>query len=155
MLEDDAAYHDKAKAFSSLMKDITEFLASIDLRAGMRPLDTKVTYQDSCHLAHGQKISAAPRKLLRSIPGVTFYDMPTADVCCGSAGTYNIVHNDLAMALLKDKMAIVNACGAQVIATANPGCLIQLTAGARLYGQHQRVMHVVELMDEAYSKPAT
>jgi glycolate oxidase iron-sulfur subunit len=154
ILEDDPAYHDQAQRFSSLMKDITEFLASIELRPGMRPLDTKVTYQDSCHLAHGQKISAAPRKLLRSIPGVIFYDMPTADVCCGSAGTYNIVHNELAMSLLKDKMAIVNACGAQVIATANPGCLIQLTAGARLYGQNQRVLHVVELMDEAYSKPA-
>ncbi len=154
LLEDDPAYHDRARRFTGLMKDITEFLASIELRPGMRSLDCVVTYQDSCHLAHGQKITAAPRKLLRGIPGVTFYEMQTADVCCGSAGIYNIVHNQLAMSLLKDKMAIVNSSGAQVIVTANPGCILQLRAGARLYGQGQRVLHVVELLDEAYSNPA-
>ncbi|MGA7409236.1 MAG: heterodisulfide reductase-related iron-sulfur binding cluster [Bryobacteraceae bacterium] len=153
LLEDDSAYHEKAKRFVGLMKDITEFLASIELRPGMRALDTVVTYQDSCHLAHGQKITAAPRKLLRSVPGVTFYEMPTADVCCGSAGIYNIVHNELAMSLLKDKMAIVNSSAAQIIVTANPGCMLQLRAGSCLYGRGQRVMHVVELLDEAYSKP--
>jgi len=152
LLEDDLAYHDQARCFTGLMQDVTEFLASIELRPGMSPLDTVVTYQDSCHLAHGQKITAAPRKLLRSIPGVTYYEMPTADVCCGSAGIYNIVHNELAMSLLRDKMAIVNSTGAQIVVTANPGCMLQLRAGSRLYGHGQRVMHVVELLDEAYSK---
>jgi glycolate oxidase iron-sulfur subunit len=109
-----------------------------------------VTYQDSCHLLHGQKIKAAPRKLLRAIPGLTFREMPNADVCCGSAGIYNIVQNDMAMQILEHKMTSVNVTKAHVIATANPGCMLQLEAGARLYGTGQRVAHVVQLLDEAY-----
>jgi glycolate oxidase iron-sulfur subunit len=153
LLEDDPGYRDQAHRFTGLMRDITEFLASIELRPGMNPVHKVVTYQDSCHLAHGQKISAAPRKLLRGIPGLTYHEMPSADVCCGSAGIYNIVHNELAMSLLQHKMEIVNAGGAQIVATANPGCMLQLAAGCRLFGQGQRVMHVVELLDEAYSNP--
>ena len=87
LLHGDADYEHKANLFSGLMKDITEFLAAIELSDGMRPLPYSVTYQDSCHLLHGQKIKAAPRKLLRSIPGLTFREMPNADVCCGSAAS--------------------------------------------------------------------
>jgi glycolate oxidase iron-sulfur subunit len=109
-----------------------------------------VTYQDSCHLAHGQKVRAAPRKLLRSIPGLAFREMPLSDICCGSAGIYNVLHTDMAMALLEKKMATANATSADVIATANPGCMLQLRAGVELHGRGQRVAHVVELLDEAY-----
>lgn len=140
----------RAAQFKSLVKDVTEFLASIELNRDMRPLDCTVTYQDSCHLAHGQKIREAPRKLLRSIPGLTFREMPMADVCCGSAGIYNVVENEMALSILEHKMEHVNTTHASVIATANPGCLLQLRAGARLYGTSQRVVHVVELLDEAY-----
>jgi glycolate oxidase iron-sulfur subunit len=150
LLEHDAAYHDKAKAFVAKMKDITEYLAAIGLSGGMRPLNMTVTYQDSCHLTHGQKISEAPRKLLRSLPGVTFREMPAADVCCGSAGVYNIVEHEMADQLLQRKMESVAASGADIIATANPGCMLQLEAGARLYGKGQRVMHVIQLIDQAY-----
>ncbi len=135
------------------MKDVNEFLASIELNPAMRRLPYSVTYQDSCHLAHGQKIRVPPRKLLRAIPGLTFREMPLSDVCCGSAGIYNILHTDMAMSLLEKKMASANAVPAEVIATANPGCMLQLRAGVALHGRGQRVAHVVELLDEAYGAP--
>lgn len=151
LLESDEAYRERAEQFVHKMKDITEFLASIELNRQMAPLDFTVTYQDSCHLAHGQKIKAAPRKLLNAIPGLTFREMPMADLCCGSAGIYNVAHTDMAMQILKHKMENVGLTRASVIATANPGCMLQLAAGARLFGTGQRVVHVVELLDEAYS----
>jgi glycolate oxidase iron-sulfur subunit len=150
LLAGDQEYHDKAQQFTALMKDVTEFLASIELNENFRPLNYSVTYQDSCHLLHGQKIKAAPRKLLRAIPGITFREMPNSDVCCGSAGVYNIVENEMAMQILDHKMDAVNGTKADVIATANPGCLLQLEAGVRLHGHGQRVAHVVQLLDEAY-----
>ena len=141
---------DRGRRFSALMKDVTEFLAGIELNPGMKPLNATVTYQDSCHLAHGQRIRTAPRKLLAAVPGLTFKEMAGADLCCGSAGIYNVVQNEMSMQILASKMASVNATGAPIIATANPGCMIQLRAGVRLHGSKQRVMHVVEVLDEAY-----
>ena len=132
---------------------MTEFLASIDLNPNMRPLSYTVTYQDSCHLAHGQKIKAAPRMLLRAVPGLTFKEMPQSDLCCGSAGIYNVVENDMSMAILKKKMNYVNMVNPDVIVTANPGCMLQLQAGAKFHGKGQPVRHVVEILDEAYSTP--
>jgi glycolate oxidase iron-sulfur subunit len=152
LLENDMAYRDKAIQFKALMKDVTEFLASIDLNTDMGTVDVVATYQDSCHLAHGQKIKAAPRKLLRAIPGLTYREMPLADLCCGSAGIYNVVHNELAMQILEHKMEHAGSTGASLIVTANPGCMLQLASGARLYGKGQRVAHVVEVLDEAYRK---
>lgn len=141
---------DEARKFSALAKDVTEFLASIELNTRMGAVPVTVTYQDSCHLAHGQKIRTAPRRLLAAIPGLTFREMPLADLCCGSAGIYNVLHTEMAMAILEKKMESVNSTGAGVIVTANPGCMLQLAAGARLYGRGQRVAHVVEMMDEGY-----
>ncbi len=151
LLRNDASYRPLAVDFKSRMKDITEFLASIELNPNMETIDQVVTYQDSCHLSHGQKIKSAPRKLLASIPGLTLREMQSADVCCGSAGVYNVVQTSMAMQILKRKMEFVSQCGASTIATANPGCMLQLAAGVRLFGEHQRVVHVVELLDEAYS----
>jgi glycolate oxidase iron-sulfur subunit len=154
LLENDPDYAAKAKQFSALMRDVTEFLAGIELNRDMRPLDEVVTYQDSCHLAHGQRIRTAPRKLLTAIPGLKLQEMRGADICCGSAGIYNVVQNEMSMQILGHKMENVNATGAGVIATANPGCLLQMQAGVRLHGKGQRVMHVVELLDRAYAKDA-
>jgi glycolate oxidase iron-sulfur subunit len=150
LLEHDASYAAKARKFSERMKDITEFLASIELNPEMSPLPVTVTYQDSCHLAHGQKIRTAPRKLLRAIPGLTFREMPLSDLCCGSAGIYNILHTELSMSLLQKKMDRVSSTRTKIIATANPGCMLQLEAGVRKFGGGSRVMHVVELLDAAY-----
>jgi glycolate oxidase iron-sulfur subunit len=116
----------------------------------MKPLPVTVTYQDSCHLAHGQRIRTAPRSLLEAVPGLTFREMPLSDLCCGSAGIYNVVENAMSMQILERKMEDVNRTGADVIATANPGCILQLRAGVSLHGQGQRVVHVIELLDEAY-----
>jgi glycolate oxidase iron-sulfur subunit len=134
------------------MRDVTEFLASIELNRNFGAIDAVVTYQDSCHLAHGQQIRTAPRALLKSIPGITFREMRLADGCCGSAGIYNLVHNEMAMQILAHKMKDVNATGAGIVTTANPGCMLQLAAGARLFGTGQRVLHVVELLDESYDR---
>ena len=113
-----------------------------------------VTYQDACHLAHGQRIRSAPRKLLAAIPGITLREMAGADICCGSAGSYNIVQNEMSLRILAHKMEAINRTGATIIATANPGCELQVEAGVRLHGKGQRVMHVIELLDLAYRNHA-
>jgi len=150
LLDSDPAYAEKAERFVAIMRDVTEFLASIELNRDMRPVDALVTYQDSCHLLHGQKIRNAPRLILESIPGVRLKELPQSEICCGSAGVYNIVHDELAASLLDAKMSMVNLTGASIVATANPGCMLQLRAGVERHGKGQRVMHVVELLDEAY-----
>ena len=150
LLAEDPVYAKKAAEFAGRMMDVTEFLAGIDLNREMGAVDATVTYQDSCHLAHGQHIRSAPRQLLASAPGVTLREMPASDVCCGSAGVYNIEQSEMALRILARKMESVNATGAQIVATANPGCMLQLQAGVRLHGSGQRVMHVVEILDLAY-----
>jgi glycolate oxidase iron-sulfur subunit len=150
LFEHEPAYFEKAKQFKALMKDVTEFLASIELNRKMNPVEATVTYQDSCHLAHGQKVRNAPRQLLRAIPGLKFREMPLSDICCGSAGIYNVLHTDLSMRILEKKMDNVALARAEIVATANPGCMLQLEAGVRKWGHGERVAHVIELLDEAY-----
>ncbi len=113
-----------------------------------RPL--RVTYQDSCHLVHGQKIRSAPRELLRAIPGVELVEMKLADHCCGSAGIYNLSNPEISNLLLQEKMECARATGAKVIVTANPGCLLQLRTGVQQFATGQQVLHLVELLDRAY-----
>ena len=149
LLKDDAGSAPAAAAFSHQMKDVTEFLAEIGLVQMLQPIPQTVTYQDSCHLAHGQKIRQAPRQLMRAIPELRLVEMPLSDLCCGSAGIYNVTEMELAMQLLRSKMEAVNATGARVIATANPGCMLQLRAGVKLHGTGQEVLHVIELLDRA------
>jgi len=151
LFEHDPEWRRRAEEFSSRLKDVSEFLASIELNEkdlGRLPLT--VTYQDSCHLLHGQKIAKPPRRMLAAIPGLEFRELPLSEICCGSAGVYNVEHTDMAMSLLEQKMQMAGTTGADVIATANPGCLLQLQAGAALFGDNQRVVHIVELLDEAY-----
>jgi glycolate oxidase iron-sulfur subunit len=150
LMEHDPAYAERARKFVHRMKDVNEFLASIDLNLNMGEVAGVVTYQDSCHLAHGQKVRSAPRELLKRVPGLTLKEMPMSDLCCGSAGIYNVVHTDMALALLEKKMRSVNGTKAGRIVTANPGCMLQLRAGVVRYGDGQRVSHVVEVLDEAY-----
>lgn len=151
LLEHDPEWHGRAKAFADKMQDVSEFLASIPLNTDFGRIDRTVTYQDSCHLLHGQKISEPPRKAIRAIPGVTLHELPFSEICCGSAGVYNVEHTDISMALLDDKMRMVESTKADALVTANPGCMLQLKAGARTLRQPMPVMHVVELLDEAYA----
>lgn len=152
LLEHDERYAGKSREFVERMRDVLEFLAEIGVAPGMAVMPYTVTYQDSCHLLHGQKIRNAPRVVLNAIPGVRLRELPQAEICCGSAGTYNVVHDEMAAALLESKMAMVNLTKAEVLTTANPGCLLQLRAGVQRHGQGQRVLHIVELLDEAYRK---
>lgn len=141
--------HEKAGRFAAKVRDVTEFLAEIGVSMPLRHLPLKVTYQDSCHLAHGQKIREAPRKLIRSIPGVELVEMPFANQCCGSAGVYNVTETKASLELLERKMECVIQTSAQAIVTANPGCMLQLRAGAARNKTGQEVLHVIELLDRA------
>ena len=144
-----APEHAQAARFTAKMRDATEFLAEIGLTAKLNTVPLRVTCQDSCHLAHGQKIREAPRKLIRAVPGVEFVEMPLADQCCGSAGVYNVTETEASLELLARKMASAGQTQTQAIVTANPGCILQLRAGAAIHGTKQEVLHVVELLDRA------
>src|ERR1700676_2539448 len=141
--------HDKAHAFRKKMRDVTEFLDDLGLSAHLAALPMRVTYQDSCHLLHGQKVREAPRKLLRAIPGVELVEMAMADYCCGSAGSYNVTETETSLELLAEKMKHARATGAPMIVTANPGCLLQMRAGAQIHSTGQEVVHVMELLGPA------
>jgi glycolate oxidase iron-sulfur subunit len=144
--------HAKAVAFRKKMRDATEFLADLGLSAPLASLPLRVTYKDSCHLLHGQKIREAPRKLMRAIPGVELVEMAMADYCCGSAGSYNITETQTSLDILAEKMQHARATNAPVIVTANPGCLLQMRAGAKIHSTGQEVVHVIELLDRALLK---
>lgn len=141
--------HTDARLFQEKVRDVTEFLAVLGLSAKLEPMDKRVTYQDSCHLLHGQKVREAPRKLLRAIPGLEFVELPYSDICCGSAGVYNVTETRASLELLAEKMQYAKQTKAQIIATANPGCLLQLRAGVEMHGAGSEVLHVVELLDRA------
>jgi glycolate oxidase iron-sulfur subunit len=136
-----------ATEFESRVLDVTEFLNTLGIVAPMKEFRSRVTYQDSCHLLHGQKVREAPRRLLKAVPGIEFVELPSAEVCCGSAGVYNITETEASMELLADKMKHAAGTGAEIIVTANPGCLLQMRAGTDLYGTGQTVLHVMELLD--------
>jgi len=131
------------------VRDVTEFLAAIGLVAPLKETLLRVTYQDSCHLLHGQKVREAPRQLLRAIPGIEFVELSYSDICCGSAGVYNVTQTEASLDLLKEKMDCAKATRAATIVTANPGCLLQLRAGTEIHKTGQNVVHVVELLDSA------
>jgi glycolate oxidase iron-sulfur subunit len=154
---DDPA-HEKAHDFRGKMRDVTEFLDGLGLTAPLRNLSMRVTYQDSCHLAHGQKIREAPRRLIRAVPGVELAEMRLSDNCCGSAGVYNVTQTPTSLELLAEKMHCAAETGAEAIVTANPGCLLQMRAGSEIHKTRQQVLHVMELLDRALSgapAPAT
>ncbi len=150
LLADDAAYRERARLWDQKVKDIHEWLMEIGLQAPTNPLGQTVTYHDSCHLCHGQKITAQPRQLLRAIPGLKLVDLPESSWCCGSAGVYNLTQPEMANELLRRKIGHIKSTGAQVVATANPGCLLQIVNGARAEGIHLRVVHPITLLAEAY-----
>ena len=141
--------HQQALAFRAKMRDATEFLDGLGQVAPLGEIPLRVTYQDSCHLLHGQKIREAPRRLLTSVPGVELVEMRLADNCCGSAGVYNVTQTQASMELLAEKMECARQTRAEAIVTANPGCLLQMRAGAAIHGTGQQVLHVFELLDRS------
>jgi glycolate oxidase iron-sulfur subunit len=149
LLRDDARYGERARAFAAKVRDISEFLAPPFAAAPQR-LDLRVTYHEACHLSHGQRISSAPRALLRAIPGIELIELGEADVCCGSAGSYNLIERQMARRLCERKVRNIRATGATCVASANPGCTLQMRAGLRAAGLTIEVLHPVELLDRAY-----
>jgi glycolate dehydrogenase iron-sulfur subunit len=149
LLEGDPRWADRAAAITSRARDITEYLAAAGEGATFGELLMRVTYQDPCHLAHAQGIRAEPRALLRSVRGLELIEMVDADVCCGSAGFYNLAQPDYADRLLEAKIDAILVTGADAVVTANPGCMLQLAAGLRSRGKSIPVLHVIEVLDRA------
>lgn len=141
-----------AREFANKVKDISEFLAELELRPRLHPLRLRITYQDACHLAHGQGVRQPPRALLAQIPGIEFVELPHADRCCGAAGVYSLTHPVNSQRILSEKLDAVAQTRAQVVVTANPGCAMQLQAGVLERKMAPRVCHVVELLDKSYAQ---
>jgi glycolate oxidase iron-sulfur subunit len=151
LLAHDVKYRERARIWDQKVKDIHEWLATIGITPPNAQLPKQVvTYHESCHLAHGQKITAAPRQVLCSIPGLRLIELPESNWCCGSAGIYNLIQPAMANALLDRKLNHIKGTGAEVVATGNPGCLLQLINGAKARGIQLRVVHPVTLLAEAY-----
>lgn len=150
LLEHDPAYAARAAEWSAKVRDIHEWLAIIGIRPPEHALPITVTYHEACHLCHGQKITKQPRQVLGAIPGLSLVELPEATWCCGSAGVYNITQPEMSEQLLRRKLANVDRTGASVIASANPGCSVQLAAGIRQSGRRIEVAHPVSLLARAY-----
>jgi glycolate oxidase iron-sulfur subunit len=143
----------RAERFAEKVRDVTEFLASLPSRAPRRSIEAVVAYHDACHLAHAQRIREEPRILLRSIPGVTLIEVPSGDQCCGSAGTYNLFEPASAREIGLRKAADVAETGAAILASANPGCTLQIGALSRERGTPIEILHPIELLDRAIERP--
>jgi glycolate oxidase iron-sulfur subunit len=155
LLEHDPVYAARAVLWSQKLKDIHEWLDEIGLRPPVPPLgseaeQTVVTYHHSCHLCHGQKVSRQPQDILRSVPGIKLVELKEADWCCGSAGIYNITQPEMAAQLQNRKMENVAATKVTLVATANPGCHLQLVNGALQKGMNVEVRHPVSLLAQGY-----
>jgi glycolate dehydrogenase iron-sulfur subunit len=150
LFKDDPIYSDRARRFSGMVRDVTEFLSGHLNVPPRGELKARATYSDSCHLRHGQKVVKQPRSLLMQVPGLQLVELKMPDRCCGSAGVYNIMHVDTANEVLDAKLADIAATGADLIVVSNAGCQMQLIAGARRAGLKAEVLHVVEVLDKSY-----
>lgn len=149
ILSDDVKYAERAKSFSKRVKDISEFLTETNLLLNLNSISESITYHDACHLAHTQKITEQPRKMLKSIPNANYNELEEASWCCGSAGIYNIVHYKESMVILERKMENIRKTNAQVVLTGNPGCISQLRYGAKKFNVNVEVMHPVSFIKKS------
>jgi glycolate oxidase iron-sulfur subunit len=150
LMEHDTEYAEKATRFSEKMRDISEFLAEIGITPPEGEIKRSVTYDEPCHLVHGQNVHDQPRQLLQSIPGLHFVELRESEWCCGSAGIYNITQPDMSRDILERKMKHIADTEAEIVATGNPGCILQIQLGVREHGLPMKVMHPVDLLDCAY-----
>ena len=147
LLKDDPAWSARAAAFASKVRDVSEILASLPAQAPRKPMNLRVAYHDACHLAHAQGVRQQPRDLLRSIPGIELLPFAEQDICCGSAGIFNLVEPDTARQLGDRKAGFIDATQPDLVATANPGCTLQLSAAAARLGRSWPIRHPIELLD--------
>jgi len=152
LLEDDSEFKERARDFSSRVRDVSLQLEATGVREGARLDDRTATYDASCHLLHGQKAHTSPLRLLGAVPGLRLVPLEGSDVCCGGAGVYNLVETELSARVLAEKLSRVGETGADVLATGNAGCHMQIGAGSRLAQLPLQVCHPVELLDESYRR---
>jgi glycolate oxidase iron-sulfur subunit len=151
LLHDDPDFSERAAKWSAKLKDVHEWLANIGIKRIAGPLPPqRVTYHEACHLCHGQKITKQPREVLKAIPNLELIELPESTWCCGSAGIYNITQPEMSKKLLDRKLAQVDKTKVRVVATANPGCMVQLEAGVRASGRDNEVIHPISLLARAY-----
>jgi len=149
LLQDDPAWRERAAAFSARVRDVSELLGGLTWNGALTPLPLTVTYHEACHLAHGQRIRQEPRSLLRQIPGLRLVELTESDLCCGSAGVYNLLEPEMSGDLLRRKVERIQDTGASIVAMGNIGCLLQIRQGLSQAGLQVRALHVVELLDRA------
>ena len=147
LLADDPRYAERAKAFAEKVRDVSEILAELGPVAPRHPLPMSVAYHDACHLAHAQGVRSEPRQLLTGIPGLELREIAEGELCCGSAGIYNILNPEPARELGDRKAANIVATGAEVLVTANPGCLMQVTSAIERSGHPMGMAHTIEVLD--------
>jgi glycolate oxidase iron-sulfur subunit len=152
LLSRDEEFSERARSFSVRVRDVSQQLAATGIREGAPLDDVSVTYDASCHLLHGQKAQVEPLRVLGAIRGLRLAPLEGSDVCCGGAGVYNLLEEELSSRVLEEKLKHVAETCAEVLATGNPGCHMQLGAGARLRGMDLKVVHPVELLDESYRR---
>ncbi len=148
LFKDDNNLAEKAKIFSSKVKDLTEFLLETDISSRFKNYDKDITYHDACHHVHTQKIYNQPRELLNKVPGINLIPLEDSTKCCGSAGIYNLLHNDTSMELLKHKMMNIGKTKAEIVLTANPGCLLQISHGVKKFNNNIEVMHPATFLNK-------
>ena len=153
LLADDAEFAERARLFSSKVKDVSEYLAEQGISRPDGRVERNVAYDAPCHLIHAQRIALAPVKVLESIPGLNLVPLRGAESCCGGAGIYNLQHPELSAEILAEKLESIQASGADTVATANPGCIMQIGAGLLMRGIDVDVVHPIELLDKAYTNP--
>jgi glycolate oxidase iron-sulfur subunit len=151
LLHEDPAWRDRAAAISAKVRDISELLAAVGPKhGGMLAGAPKVAYDAPCHLQHGQRVTSPPMAVLNAIDGLRLVTLVDSDQCCGSAGIYNLIEPDVSNRVLDPKLARIAESGASIVATGNPGCLMQIGAGLIRSGSNARAMHPVELLDASY-----
>jgi glycolate oxidase iron-sulfur subunit len=147
LLADDPAFAERARAFAAKVRDVNELLASMRPRAERMPIAARVAYHDACHLAHAQRIRSQPRELLRAIPGLELLEIPEGEQCCGSAGTYNLFQPEASAEIGERKVANVLRTAPDIVASANPGCTLQMQSILRKRGATLRAAHPIEILD--------
>jgi len=150
LLHDDPAWHARAAAVAVRVRDVSELLAAAGPKPGA-PLPLTVTYDAPCHLLHAQRVVSPPLAVLAAIPGLQVAPLTDADQCCGSAGIYNLIEPDVSNAVLAPKLANIRATAAPLVATGNPGCMMQIGAGLHRAGIAARSVHPVDLLDASYA----
>jgi glycolate oxidase iron-sulfur subunit len=152
LLSEDESFAEQARKFSARIRDVSQQLETVETNTGAAVTLPRTTYDSSCHLLYGQRAGEAPLKMLMSVPGLDFAQLEGSERCCGGAGIYNLLEPALSRQVLEEKLANVEATGAKILVTGNPGCQMQIRAGAVLASMDLLVCHPVELLDESYAR---